>query len=62
MHVADEQLGLHEGPPTIGAGAVPQYVACLPLSGFGGRGCTKSSSNLVCVGSRGAVVFGGLEG
>lgn len=30
MHGADEQLGLHAGPPIIGAGAVPQYACpCL---------------------------------
>ena len=28
-HVVDVQLGLHVGPPTAGAGAVPKSVACL---------------------------------
>ena len=31
MYVADEQLGLHEGPPTTRAEAVPEPVACLPV-------------------------------
>ena len=28
-YAADIQLGLHAGPPTTGAGAVPDSVACL---------------------------------
>jgi hypothetical protein len=48
MYVADEQLGLHEGPPTTGTGTVPETVACLlvdptplngPHSGLSGKGC-----------------------
>ena len=31
-YVADVQLGLHEGPPTPGAGAVPNSVVCLWIS------------------------------
>jgi hypothetical protein len=54
------KLGLHVDPPTSGAGAVPETVACLPayashipkwttLSGLSGRGW--SCRNLMCVGS-----------
>lgn len=31
VYVADEQFGLHGDPPTTGAGAVPESVACLPV-------------------------------
>ena len=30
-HVADEQLGLHEGSPTTRAGVVSESVASLPV-------------------------------
>ena len=38
-YVANVQLGLHTGPPTAGAGAVPHSVTCLcvdplPLAGL----------------------------
>lgn len=33
-HVADMQLGIHVGLPTNGAGAVPEAVVCLWLTGF----------------------------
>ena len=49
IYVADEQLGLHEGPLTTGVGAVPVSVACLWVlvsnwaasSGLSGTGCTS---------------------
>lgn len=28
-HIAEVQLGLYVGPPTTGAGAIPDFVACL---------------------------------
>ena len=47
-YVADVQLGLHRGPPTIGVGTVSDpdsasgslSPSCSPLSGLSERGCT----------------------
>lgn len=58
-YVADEQLCLHVGSPTTGAGAAHEPVDCLPaygsctpkwiaLSVLSGRRCAYFCSNLMC--------------